>query len=75
VLYLRFHGRGEQLCRYNYSREELSGWVARLQPQLSGRALYAFFNNDYEARATRLYLASCCCNAKAEFAWTALSLR
>jgi uncharacterized protein YecE (DUF72 family) len=52
-LYLRFHGLGRQLYRYDYSRSELEGWVGRLKPHLKGRALYAFFNNDYEANAPR----------------------
>jgi uncharacterized protein YecE (DUF72 family) len=53
LLYLRFHGMGEQLYRYDYSDEELSGWTARLRPHLPGRTLYAFFNNDYNANAPR----------------------
>lgn len=52
-LYLRFHGVGPQLYRYDYSREELADWVARLNPHLPGRTLYAFFNNDYHANAPR----------------------
>ena len=52
-LYVRFHGLGKQLYRYNYSQEELADWVHRLQPHLAGRSLYAFFNNDYEAFAPR----------------------
>jgi uncharacterized protein YecE (DUF72 family) len=50
-LYLRFHGLGSQLYRYDYSDEELADWAARLQPHLRGRTLYAFFNNDYDANA------------------------
>jgi len=50
-LYVRFHGLGEQLYRYDYSRAELAQWAARLSPLLPGRRLYAFFNNDYAARA------------------------
>ena len=53
LLYLRFHGVGEDLYRYDYSREELAGWAARLGPHLPGRTLYAFFNNDYHANAPR----------------------
>jgi len=52
-LYVRFHGLGKQLYRYDYSSEELAEWVQRLQPHLAGRTLYAFFNNDYEAFAPR----------------------
>ncbi len=52
-LYVRFHGLGKQLYRYNYSQQELAEWVERLRPHLPGRTLYAFFNNDYEAFAPR----------------------
>jgi uncharacterized protein YecE (DUF72 family) len=52
-LYLRFHGLGRQLYRYDYCDEELAAWTARLQPLLRGRTLYAFFNNDYDANAPR----------------------
>jgi uncharacterized protein YecE (DUF72 family) len=51
--YLRFHGLGEQLYRYDYSEEELGDWAARVKPHLRSRRLYAFFNNDYEAKAPR----------------------
>ncbi|HEY4761807.1 MAG TPA: DUF72 domain-containing protein [Thermoguttaceae bacterium] len=50
-LYLRFHGLGRQLYRYNYSDDELKGWAVQLKPHLEGRTLYAFFNNDFEANA------------------------
>jgi uncharacterized protein YecE (DUF72 family) len=52
-LYVRFHGLGEQLYRYDYSREELAAWVDRLRPHLGGRTLYAFFNNTDRANAPR----------------------
>lgn len=52
-LYLRFHGQGKQLYRYDYSDRELAAWVERLKPHLPGRTLYAFFNNDFEANAPR----------------------
>jgi uncharacterized protein YecE (DUF72 family) len=52
-LYLRFHGVGRQLYRYDYSDEELGDWAKRVKPRLRGRTLYAFFNNDYNANATR----------------------
>jgi uncharacterized protein YecE (DUF72 family) len=50
-LYLRFHGLGGDLYRYDYSRRELREWAGRVQPHVRGRELYAFFNNDYEAHA------------------------
>jgi len=52
-LYLRFHGKGDQLYRYDYSKAELADWARRAQQHLAGRRLYAFFNNDYEAHAPR----------------------
>jgi uncharacterized protein YecE (DUF72 family) len=52
-LYLRFHGLGRQLYRYDYSEDELKEWATRVKPHLSGRTLYAFFNNDFEAHAPR----------------------
>lgn len=51
LLYLRFHGLGGELYRYNYSAAELRAWADRVAPHLAGRTLYAFFNNDYEAHA------------------------
>ncbi len=53
LLYVRFHGLGRDLYRYDYSRAELAQWAARLRPLLRTRRLYAFFNNDYEAHAPR----------------------
>lgn len=50
-LYLRFHGLGEELYRYDYSEEELQEWADRVAPHLAGRTLYAFFNNDFDAHA------------------------
>ena len=52
-LYLRFHGQGKQLYRYDYSDRELDLWAGRLKPHLPGRTLYAFFNNDFGANAPR----------------------
>jgi uncharacterized protein YecE (DUF72 family) len=52
-LYVRFHGIERQLYRYDYTDAELAEWVERLKPDLAGRTLYAFFNNDYEANAPR----------------------
>lgn len=52
-LYVRFHGIGEQLYDWDYSRGELERWARRLEPHLEGRMLYAFFNNDWNANAPR----------------------
>jgi len=53
LLYVRFHGMGKDLYRYDYSDKELADWSERLKPPLRGRTLYAFFNNDYAANAPR----------------------
>ncbi len=52
-LYVRFHGLGRELYRYDYRRGELAAWAERLGPHLRARPLYAFFNNDYDAHAPR----------------------
>jgi uncharacterized protein YecE (DUF72 family) len=52
-LYLRFHGLGRELYRYDYSGKELREWAERVSAHRAGRELYAFFNNDYAARAPR----------------------
>lgn len=52
-VYVRFHGLGKQLYRYNYSTSELEEWVERLRPFLKSRTVYAFFNNDWEGHAIR----------------------
>jgi uncharacterized protein YecE (DUF72 family) len=38
-LYLRFHGLGKELYRYDYSENELEAWAARVKPLLAGRTL------------------------------------
>ncbi len=53
ILYLRFHGLGPRLYDYSYSEKELQQWVARIEPHMYGREFYAFFNNDYRARAPK----------------------
>jgi len=50
-IYLRFHGIGKKLYRYNYSKKELSNWASKLKPLINNKSLYAFFNNDYNAYA------------------------
>jgi uncharacterized protein YecE (DUF72 family) len=52
-LYVRFHGKGQTLYRYDYAPYELSHWTSLLKPHLENRILYAFFNNDYQAYAVR----------------------
>jgi uncharacterized protein YecE (DUF72 family) len=52
-LYVRFHGKGSQLYDYDYTAAELESWTRRLAPQLPGRTLFAYFNNDWRANAPR----------------------
>jgi uncharacterized protein YecE (DUF72 family) len=52
-LYIRFHGKGKNTYRYNYSEGELADWVSRLTPFLRERELFAFFNNDFNAYAPK----------------------
>lgn len=52
LLYLRFHGKGERLYDYAYSRNELSDWAARVR-EVAAAEVYAFFNNDIGAHAPR----------------------
>ncbi len=52
-MYVRFHGLKGELYTYDYPDEELARWAGRLAPHLKGRALYAFFNNDYNAHAVK----------------------
>jgi uncharacterized protein YecE (DUF72 family) len=52
-LYLRFHGLGRQLYRYDYNDRELADWAGRVKKHLGGRTVYAFFNNDFAANAPR----------------------
>jgi len=52
-IYLRFHGRGQNLYQWDYSKKELEKWAERLRSYLDGRRLYAFFNNDYHAHAPK----------------------
>jgi uncharacterized protein YecE (DUF72 family) len=49
VAYLRFHGK-ENWYDYDYSEEELQGWAKKCSG-LKSRRLYAYFNNDVDARA------------------------
>jgi uncharacterized protein YecE (DUF72 family) len=53
VLYVRFHGEGDEPYKYDYDEQELRDWADRLRPHLEGRRLYAFFNNDWQANAPR----------------------
>ncbi len=51
LAYLRFHGKDAlNWYRYRYNEEELNAWKTELKT-LSGKSMYIFFNNDYEANA------------------------
>ncbi len=55
-LYVRFHGLGRQLYRYDYSEAELQDWVKRIA-EVCRRGevanVYTFFNNDFHAYAVK----------------------
>jgi uncharacterized protein YecE (DUF72 family) len=50
-IYIRFHGT-EQWYRHDYSEEELSVWVKRIQ-ESGAKRVWVYFNNDYEGYATK----------------------
>lgn len=55
-LYIRFHGLGRQLYRYDYSDEELWEWVKQVEEVCRDQPIedvYAFFNNDFEGHAVK----------------------
>lgn len=52
-LYVRLHGKGKDLYRYDYAPHELAHWASLLRPLIDSRTLYVFFNNTYEAYAVR----------------------
>lgn len=53
--YVRWHGRGKSIWYdYTYSKEELEQWTAKLQEiESEVPAVYAYFNNHYNAGAPR----------------------
>lgn len=53
ILYVRFHGKGRDLYRYDYAPHELTHWASLLRPLVETKTLYAFFNNDYDAFSVR----------------------
>lgn len=48
-IYIRFHGV-ERWYRYDYSEEELALWAKKIM-DAKPKAVYAFFNNDFDANA------------------------
>jgi len=50
--YVRFH-RGTRGRYGNYSRAELEEWAARIRPWAQKRAVFAYFNNDWNAYAIK----------------------
>ncbi len=55
LLYVRFSGR-ERWYRHNYSREELSVWVERIQAS-GAEEVWVYFNNDRNGHAVANALA------------------
>lgn len=53
LVYVRFHGLGEEPYLHAYRRRELEAWALRLAPWLRTHHVYAAFNNDREAHAVR----------------------
>lgn len=53
LLYVRFHGLGKSPYDQRLLRRRAPRVARRLAPQLAGRTLYAFFNNDRRAHAPR----------------------
>jgi len=52
--YVRFHGLGQRLYDYDYSKEEMAPVAGRVAEAIaSGRDAYVFFNNDYHANAVK----------------------
>ena len=51
LLYVRFHGLGEQLYDYHYSDEEMEPWAKAIRRHRRGRDVWVFFNNDWHCQA------------------------
>jgi len=49
--YIRFHGT-EQWYRHDYSEQELQSWAEKIK-KAKPKAVYAFFNNDFNASAPK----------------------
>lgn len=53
-VYVRFHGLSAEAYRYDYSRQELEPWAARLADVAAGGTpAWVYFNNDYGGHAVR----------------------
>ncbi|MGZ7160716.1 MAG: DUF72 domain-containing protein, partial [Methanobacterium sp.] len=50
--YVRFHGKGQERYRYNYSDEELKKWAGKIKKS-SLKNIFCYFNNDYNANAPK----------------------
>ncbi len=52
--YFRFHGLGDSPYQWDYSKEELASWAEHIDDLLErGVDVYAYFNNDADARAVK----------------------
>ncbi len=54
--YIRFHG-ASAWYRHDYSREELEDWAGQIKGAKNCKAIYCYFNNDYEAYAPKNAMA------------------
>jgi uncharacterized protein YecE (DUF72 family) len=50
--YIRLHG-SQELYRSSYTEAELSGWAEFIKSCKGCHAVYAYFDNDYQSRATQ----------------------
>jgi uncharacterized protein YecE (DUF72 family) len=51
AVYIRFHGK-DGLSKHNYPDEELAAWAQKIKRQ-NPRWVLCYFNNDFNANATR----------------------
>jgi uncharacterized protein YecE (DUF72 family) len=52
LVYLRFHGLGDEQYRHDYTDAELRPWVEEIRAALeAGATAHVYFNNDYDGHA------------------------
>jgi len=54
IAYIRFHGKNgnDERYRYLYSKKELNEWAEKIK-ESKAREVFCYFNNDYNANATK----------------------
>lgn len=54
MTYIRFHGRkgNDESYRYLYSKKELNEWAEKIKKSKASE-VFRYFNNDYNANATK----------------------